>query len=63
MRVSQQPYRDLYDALMEHEGPADREYDELVRPWLRRQEGERAWLAEFGARRGTPVPEDYDEDL
>jgi hypothetical protein len=63
MHTLQQPYRDLYDAMMENEGPADREYDELVRPWLRQQEGERAWLAEFGARRGNPIPEASTEDL
>ena len=41
MHTFQQPYRDLYGAMMKYEGPADREYQELVRPWLREQEGER----------------------
>jgi hypothetical protein len=50
MYVTQKPYRELYDAMMEYEG-AD-VHGDLVRPLLRRQDGERQWLADFGARRG-----------
>ena len=61
MHVTQEPYRELYDAIMDYEG-ADLHGD-LVRPWLRLQDGERQWLADFGARRGDPIPEATIEEL
>lgn len=61
MHTLQQPYRDLYDGFYDYEG-ADF-YDDLVRPWLRQQDGERRWLEELGKRRGNPIPEATIEDL
>ena len=54
MYIDQQPYRDLYDAMKSYEG-SDL-YGDLVRPWMREQDGERRWLEAFAKRRGAPVP-------
>ena len=54
MHADQQPYRDLYDDIMEYGGDAP--YADLLQPWLARNGGERRWLDELRARRGAPVP-------
>jgi hypothetical protein len=61
MHSDQAPYRALYDAYYDYEGPDF--YDDLVRPWLRQQDGERRWLEDFGRRRGKPIPDATIEDL
>jgi hypothetical protein len=54
MHIDQQPYRELYDQILGYDG--DALYDDLLRPWLGRQDGERRWLDQLRARTGTPVP-------
>ena len=54
MHIDQQPYRTLYDEILDYDGDAP--YADLLHPWLRRQDGERRWLDEMRARRGSPVP-------
>ncbi|HEX8245301.1 MAG TPA: hypothetical protein VF541_17440 [Longimicrobium sp.] len=54
MYPDQQPWRELYDAMMEYGGGAL--YADVLRPWLARQDGERRWLDELRARKGDPVP-------
>jgi len=61
MHADQAPYRAFYDDFYDYEG-ADF-YDDLVRPWLRQQDGERRWLEELGKRRGNPIPDASVEDL
>lgn len=54
MYADQQTYRDLYDAVVDYEG-GDVHAD-VVRPWLRGQDGERRWLEAFAKRTGSPIP-------
>src|SRR5688500_1665328 len=54
MHSDQLPYRQLHDEMLEYEG--DALYDDVLAPWLRRQDGERRWLDEMRGRRGDPVP-------
>jgi hypothetical protein len=54
MHSDQQPYRQLYDDLLEYDG--DALFDDLLQPWLQRNDGERRWLDEIARRRGDPVP-------
>jgi hypothetical protein len=54
MHTDQQPYRELYDDILEYGGEAL--YADLLQPWLARNGGERRWLDELRARRGAPVP-------
>lgn len=54
MHVDQQPYRELYDQILDYEG--DALHADLLRPWLGRHDGERRWLDQLRARTGTPVP-------
>lgn len=54
MHPAQLPYRQLYDALLAYAG--DAAHDDLLRPWLAANDGERRWLAGIRARRGSPVP-------
>jgi hypothetical protein len=54
MYGDQLPYRQLYDAWMSYEGGAA--YDDLLRPWLAANEGERRWLDAVRARTGRPIP-------
>ncbi|MFL5539870.1 MAG: hypothetical protein ACJ8J0_12800, partial [Longimicrobiaceae bacterium] len=54
MHADQQPYRELYDDILEYGG--DALYAELLHPWLARNGGERRWLDELRGRRGAPVP-------
>jgi hypothetical protein len=54
MHSDQQPYRHLYDAMLEYEGGAL--FDDVLAPWLRGQDGERGWLNALRGRKGTPVP-------
>ncbi|HEV7765451.1 MAG TPA: hypothetical protein VGQ76_10650 [Thermoanaerobaculia bacterium] len=61
MHSDQQPYRDLYDAILEYEG-ADL-YADVARSWVQRQDEERRWLAAFAQRTGSPIPEATTEDL
>ncbi|HEU4557988.1 MAG TPA: hypothetical protein VFS20_09070 [Longimicrobium sp.] len=61
MHIDQQPYRDLYDRIMDYEG--DALYGDLLRPWLDTQDGERRWLAQLRARTGTPIPPVQPEEL
>ena len=54
MHIDQQPYRELYDDILDYDGDALNA--DLLQPWLRRQDGERRWLDEMRGRRGDPVP-------
>jgi hypothetical protein len=54
MHIDQQPYRELYDAILAYDG--DALYDDLLHPWLARSDGERRFLDQLRARRGHPVP-------
>lgn len=54
MHIDQQPYRQLYDAILAYEG--DALYDDLLQPWLGRHDGERRWLDQLRGRTGDPVP-------
>ncbi|HYW13200.1 MAG TPA: hypothetical protein VE871_14665 [Longimicrobium sp.] len=54
MYGDQLPYRQLYDGWMAYEGGAG--YDDLLRPWLAANEGERRWLDAVRARPGRPIP-------
>lgn len=54
MYADQLPYRQLYDALLSYDGAAL--YDDLLRPWLAANDGERRWLDDIRARTGQPVP-------
>jgi hypothetical protein len=60
MHADQQPYRTLYDDMLDYDG-SDL-YRDVVQPWLREQDGERRWLDAFAARRGSPVPAASIED-
>jgi len=60
MHEYQQPYRDLYESILEYEG--SEMYADVVRPWLRGQDGERRWLESFAKRSGSPVPPETIED-
>lgn len=61
MHTDQQPYRDLYDAMLDYDGgdPAG----DLLTPWLAANDGERRWLDALRARRGAPVPAVTPEEL
>lgn len=61
MIPEQATYRELYHQIVDYEG--DSLFDDLLAPWLRESGDERRWLAEFGARRGTPVPPADDGDV
>lgn len=61
MHEDQAPYRELYDQLLDYEGAEL--YADVVRPWLRNQDGERRWLDAFARRSGSPIPEAGIEDL
>jgi hypothetical protein len=54
MHSDHQPYRQLYDEMVEYEGGAL--FDDVLAPWLRAQDGERRWLSELRGRRGHPIP-------
>jgi len=54
MHIDQQPYRELYEGMLEYDG--DALFDEVLRPWLGARDGERRWLDEIRARPGRPVP-------
>jgi hypothetical protein len=55
------PYRDLYDRILDYEGPDL--HEDVVRPWLRLQDDERRWLADFSKRKGDPIPPATTEEL
>src|SRR4051812_38498055 len=54
MHTDQWPYRELYEQIVGYGG--DALADDLLRPWLRRNGGERRWLDEIRLRRGGPIP-------
>jgi len=54
-------YRELFDAVMDYEGPDL--HSDVVQPWLATADEERRWLEDFGKRRGAPIPEASVEDL
>jgi hypothetical protein len=54
MHTDQQPYRTLHDDILEYAGDAP--YNDLIRPWLLRNDGERRWLGQLRGRGGDPVP-------
>jgi hypothetical protein len=54
MNADQLPYRPLYDAMLSYDGGAL--YDDLLRPWLAANDGERRWLDALRTRTGRPVP-------
>lgn len=60
MHSDQEPYRELYDAILDYEG--SEVFADVVRPWLGRADGERRWLESFGGRRGDPIPEATQEE-
>jgi hypothetical protein len=61
MHTDQETYRELYEALLDYDGAEL--YADIVHPWLRRQDGERAWLEAFARRTGSPIPQAGIEDL
>jgi len=61
MHTDQQPYRDLYEAMLDYDG-GDLAAD-LLTPWLAANDGERRWLDALRARRGAPVPVVAPEEL
>lgn len=61
MHTDQEPYRELYEAILDYEG--DELYADVVRPWVSAHAGERAWLKSFAERPGHPIPEATIEDL
>lgn len=61
MHTDQQPWRQLYDDVLEYGG--DALYADLLRPWLAANEGERRWLDALRGRRGDPVPAMPQEEL
>lgn len=61
MYADQQPYRELHDAVLEYGG--DALYTDLLRPWLRANDGERRWLDAVARRTGRPVPPMRPEEL
>jgi hypothetical protein len=54
MHADQAPYRELSDDIYDYEGTAL--YEDVIKPWVRANEGERGWLEEMSRRRGEPVP-------
>jgi hypothetical protein len=54
MHIGQEPYRRLYEGIVEHERGAL--FAEVVRPWLAGADAERRWLDQIRARDGRPVP-------
>lgn len=61
VHLDQQTYRTLYDDVQSYDG-SDLDAD-VVRPWLRDQDGERRWLEAFARRGGSPVPPATVEEL
>lgn len=61
MHQAQAPYRELYDSILAFEG--DGLQSAVLEPWLGREPQERAWLTEFAARVGAPIPPASREDL
>lgn len=61
MHIDQLPYRRLYDEILGYEGAAL--FDDVVRPWLAEQDGERRWLDDVRARTGAPIPPMTPEEL
>jgi hypothetical protein len=61
MHIDQQPYRQLYDDILDYDG--DALFDDLLRPWLAANDGERRWLESVRDRRGDPVPSMAQEEL
>jgi hypothetical protein len=61
MHSDQQPYRDLYDQMLQYEG--DALFDDLLRPWLGEHDGERRWLEDLRRRGGDPIPGMEPEEL
>jgi hypothetical protein len=54
MHIDQLPYRRLHDAILDYDGGAL--HDDLLRPWLRANDGERRWLDAIRDRAGSPLP-------
>lgn len=54
MHADQAPYRGLYDDLIEYDG--DALFDEVLRPWIAANDGERRWLEGMARRPGRPLP-------
>jgi hypothetical protein len=61
MNLDQQPYRELYDQILDYEG--DALHDDLLRPWLAAHDGERRWLEQLRGRAGNPIPPMQPEEL
>jgi hypothetical protein len=61
MHADQQPYRALFDALLDYAGGAL--HDDVLRPWIAANDGERRWLDEIRRRTGSPVPPMRPEEL
>ncbi len=61
MHIDQQPYRDLYDRILDYDG--DALFDDVLRPWLEAHDEERRWLDQLRARTGNPIPAMNPEEL
>lgn len=60
MHADQTPYVELYHDIMSYDGTCL--YDDLVTPWLRAKDAERAWIEQFSHREGSPIPAASRED-
>ncbi|BAY07800.1 hypothetical protein [Calothrix sp. NIES-2098] len=61
MHISQAPYRELFDAILSYQGTDL--YSEILLPWSKNAKAIKAWLKNFAARSGSPIPEASIEDL
>jgi hypothetical protein len=60
MHTDQAPWRDLYTALLDDDGPA---YVRVLADWAAQHPAEVEWLASLAERRGAPVPEATTSEL
>lgn len=61
MDITQGPYRELYDDLLDYNGK--NEFDDLLLPWLENNKQEAQWLESFARRGGTPFSPAESSDL
>ncbi|OUL33523.1 hypothetical protein BV372_16050 [Nostoc sp. T09] len=61
MHISQALYRELFDSILNYQGTDL--YSDILHPWCANAMAIKAWLSDFAARSGSPIPKASIEDL